>query len=660
MGKELHAVLLYNRKRELLDFLFGDELGFDDQDFLTYINSTITLVLNKIADKFKEGSFGMGTYDTDDFRYIFCEAGPDNILISILDSTTIVENTLAYVYIVAEKVARIFDGRPVSPVIPKLDFTKNEEVVQRKLDVLQRIQFHSSDYVYKLILGGDGAVGKTSMIHRYIEGFFKTDYKATIGTYISKKECKFDNLGSTVRFVIWDLAGQEQFKQMRHIYLPNSEAGIIVYDITRRDTFENVMEWYQDFKKYAPVDIIIILVGNKTDLEAARQVSTQEGKKLADDLGLHFIETSAKSGENVDESFEIIALQIIKRFVEAVEVYKLITKRIPENVEVDQKQSILRAGGMEEIEKISLDFACKEENVTCEEWLEKNLHYLNDTLNLSLSPVETWKNDLHTPRYIITMDKYGNRVLIVPILGRGEEFNLNALITALASQEAKIAILISEVENSNLEKAIIWLNNNTREDVFLYYLMLEIFKIPNFAPLLKFSKISGPPMGLKRIKKFQEPLSEKEKLRVDFWNYLVEKLKKMYPEHSNIEILKNSWIFKPTGKDGLYYAYIIQDDFYAVEIYFGNINPEINNKRFEELKSFKKNIEERFSEISWHLSEELEWNFEKNRNFQSIRYRFRDAGLSNKKKWNEIQFNLIDTMKCLVSSSEPYIKKLSI
>jgi Ras-related protein Rab-2A len=126
-----------------------------------------------------------------------------------------------------------------------------------------------------------------------------------------KKECDFEGLDTNVRFVIWDLAGQTQFRRVRRTYLKNAEVGLLVFDVTRRETFENIKDWYQDIKDSAP-SIALILVGNKIDLEEERVVSREEGEELAEELGITYMETSAKTGENVDEAFRVLALGMIK------------------------------------------------------------------------------------------------------------------------------------------------------------------------------------------------------------------------------------------------------------------------------------------------------------------------------------------------------------
>jgi len=225
-----------------------------------------------------------------------------------------VDPVFPYAYLAAEKIARIFDGRSVSPVIPKIQAAPGAKDITRKVGELQKIKIQSGEYAYKLILGGDGGVGKTSMVHRFVEDAFQTDYKSTIGTSIMKKECDFEGLSSKVRFVIWDLAGQSQFKRVRQTYVENAEAGIVVFDVTRKETFDNLETWNKEIKEASPT-ISLILVGNKIDLVDDRQVTTEEGQAFAQKLGLTYIETSAKDGINIQDSFKMLALQMIKRFV---------------------------------------------------------------------------------------------------------------------------------------------------------------------------------------------------------------------------------------------------------------------------------------------------------------------------------------------------------
>ncbi|TFG29831.1 MAG: GTP-binding protein [Promethearchaeota archaeon] len=320
VGNNLIAAIIVNREGLVMEAISGssDEKSIDEE-IVGGVSALVEPVLNRITKEFSSGAFGTGTFDTEDYRLIFCEAGPESVFVTVLDSMAMVDPIFPYAYLAAEKIARIFDGRTVSPVIPKIMTDRVSRQIERKIDKIQKLKIKSGEYAFKLILGGDGAVGKTSMVHRYVEDVFDVDYKSTIGTSIMKKECDFEGLQSKVRFVIWDLAGQSQFKRVRQSYVANAEAGLLVYDVTRRETFENVKIWYEETKNEAP-EIKMILVGNKIDLKNSRDVSREEGETLAQELGISYIETSAKTGENIDDAFKMLALQIIKIYVEAVEL----------------------------------------------------------------------------------------------------------------------------------------------------------------------------------------------------------------------------------------------------------------------------------------------------------------------------------------------------
>jgi len=316
VGESLISVLLVDRDGLIVNILTKDQEKIDEKKFISAFSSLVELVLKKLTQDFDLGTFGAGTFDTDRYRFIFCESGADHVFVSILHPRALVDDIFPYTYLAADKVARIIDGDlPVSPVIPKIKRDTELEKIKRKMDYYKGT-IHASNYVYKLSVIGDQGVGKTSMVQRFVHGIFQADYKATIGTFISKKECKFDELNTSVRFMIWDLAGQPQFERLWPDYITDSRAGIIVFDITNRESFDQVMKWYKIITEVALPDIILILVGNKVDLKTTRIISIDEGKQLAKDLGIYYMETSAKTNENVEDLFEWIALQIINQKIE--------------------------------------------------------------------------------------------------------------------------------------------------------------------------------------------------------------------------------------------------------------------------------------------------------------------------------------------------------
>jgi len=157
------------------------------------------------------------------------------------------------------------------------------------------------DYLLKYIIIGDASVGKSNLLLRYVYSTFKEEYKLTIGVEFGEKTEILNGKGYKIQ--IWDTAGQEEFRSITRTYYKNSVCAIVVYDITRRETFDNVLAWIEDCKNNSPKTVFIVLVGNKCDLEDDRQVTTEEGEEFATKYGLLFLETSAKTKKNVNEIF---------------------------------------------------------------------------------------------------------------------------------------------------------------------------------------------------------------------------------------------------------------------------------------------------------------------------------------------------------------------
>ena len=167
------------------------------------------------------------------------------------------------------------------------------------------------DYLLKYIIIGDAAVGKSNLLLRYVHGQFKPEYQLTIGVEFGAKNIEISS--KIFRIQIWDTAGQENFRSITRAYYKNSVCALVVYDISSRDSFNNVMSWIEDCKNQSPKTIFIVLIGNKSDLDDKRQVSYEEGKELAEKNELLFFESSAKEGINVDEIFVNSAKEIAKK-----------------------------------------------------------------------------------------------------------------------------------------------------------------------------------------------------------------------------------------------------------------------------------------------------------------------------------------------------------
>lgn len=162
-------------------------------------------------------------------------------------------------------------------------------------------------HVFKVVFIGDPGVGKTSVVAKHVSAAFKENYIPTLGTNISSKN--YNIAGNAVSLMIWDIAGQEVFKTVIDKYFQGADAAFIVYDVTRPETLQSVVVWYQEMMRLLAKTMPVIVVGNKTDL--TRRVDKKAGEKIANQLGADYVETSAKTGVNVDQAFDRVTKKLL-------------------------------------------------------------------------------------------------------------------------------------------------------------------------------------------------------------------------------------------------------------------------------------------------------------------------------------------------------------
>lgn len=164
-------------------------------------------------------------------------------------------------------------------------------------------------HIFKIIVVGDGGVGKTALALRYTTKIFVETYKVTMGVDFRIKRFIVDNIQSLS--LIWDTGGQERFSTIRSHYFEGAHGALIVYDITKDRSFRNVKRWFREVRKYCD-DIPFILIGNKSDLEQLRMILPEDGEKMAQELECLFFEASAKTGENVEIIFRALNRLLLK------------------------------------------------------------------------------------------------------------------------------------------------------------------------------------------------------------------------------------------------------------------------------------------------------------------------------------------------------------
>ena len=167
------------------------------------------------------------------------------------------------------------------------------------------------EFLYKILLLGDSSVGKTCFLLRYTENTFQEIHMSTIGLDYKLKNVQMED-GKMVKIQIWDTAGQDRFRSITKNYYKGAHGIILLYDVTNKNSFNNVRNWIGQIKEEVSEKVSIILVGNKVDDEEHRVVQTEEGEKIANEFKLMFFECSAKSGINIDTTFN----ELIKKTVE--------------------------------------------------------------------------------------------------------------------------------------------------------------------------------------------------------------------------------------------------------------------------------------------------------------------------------------------------------
>ncbi|XP_043091049.1 ras-related protein Rab-37-like isoform X1 [Puntigrus tetrazona] len=200
---------------------------------------------------------------------------------------------------------------------------------------------YNEELMHKTILVGDSGVGKTSLLVQFDQGkFIPGSFSATVGIGFTNKVVTVDNM--KVKLQIWDTAGQERFRSVTHAYYRDAQALLLLYDITRKSSFDNIRAWLTEIYEYAQKDVVIMLLGNKSDMAAERVITHEEGEKLAKEYGVPFMETSAKTGVNVELAFHAIARELKHRNIQQPHEPKF---KIHDYIE-SQKQKSNCCGGL--------------------------------------------------------------------------------------------------------------------------------------------------------------------------------------------------------------------------------------------------------------------------------------------------------------------------
>lgn len=191
------------------------------------------------------------------------------------------------------------------------------------------------DVLSKVILIGDSGVGKSSLLYRYTDNDWNPHYIATIG--VDFKVTTFERGGKILKLQLWDTAGQERFKTITQSYYRGAHGVLIVFDVTNRESFQNVSTWLREVRSLTPTNVPVVLVANKCDLGGQRQVSEQEGRGLAAEIGCTYVEASAKADTGVEQAFHtLVDACMARRVADVKKDPKSVT--LPKGERVDRKK----------------------------------------------------------------------------------------------------------------------------------------------------------------------------------------------------------------------------------------------------------------------------------------------------------------------------------
>lgn len=300
----------------------GQKRASVDMELVSVLTALINPVLERIRDEFAFKKFGSASFDTEENRLLFISIDENITLSVVLDILASVDKISPYAYFLAEKTAQIIDANEDDIIqldIPNFgtEIDTLSEASRIKEQIYQMRLDSGGIYKFKFIIVGDKAVGKSSIVRRFVDDKFSLDYRSTLGLNVLSHSMKF--YGNEVYFSLWDLGGQAYFKRFRKAYYVGTQAAFIVFDVCERETFSNIKIWYEELKEFlGNKKIPIIIVGNKIDLSDQRSVQYKEGIALVDELTrentdgyISYIETSALTGENIEDSFSLISYHYI-------------------------------------------------------------------------------------------------------------------------------------------------------------------------------------------------------------------------------------------------------------------------------------------------------------------------------------------------------------
>ncbi|MHA1257359.1 MAG: GTP-binding protein, partial [Promethearchaeota archaeon] len=224
----------------------GEKRKDVDMEIISVLTTIIIPILEKIREEFSFKKFGTASFDTDEHRLLFITIDEETILSLVLNNMASIDKISPYAYFLAEKSAQILtakEGDNVQIAIPNFEY--DAESTERLKNQIYQMRLDSGGrYRFKFVIIGDFAVGKTSIVRRYVDQTYSVDYRSTIGLNVMVHSFKF--LGNEVSLALYDIGAQAYFKRLRKMYYRGAQAAFIVFDLSNRESYENATKWFEE------------------------------------------------------------------------------------------------------------------------------------------------------------------------------------------------------------------------------------------------------------------------------------------------------------------------------------------------------------------------------------------------------------------------------
>jgi small GTP-binding protein len=343
---EVEAIIVSDRDGLIIA---GEKRMDVDMELFSILSTVVNPVMERFRNEFSYKKFGTANFDTEYHRVLFISITETITLSLIIENLASIDKIAPYSYFLAEKVSQILnvsEGDLIELSIPNFEI-QSEGVYGFNKQTNQIGLESGGEYRFKFIIIGEHEVGKTSIVRRFVEGKFLADYRTTIGLNVMSHNFEF--FGNKISLWLWDVGAQQYFKRYRKIYYRGAQAAFIVFDLTNRQSYDNIINWYDELNDFKENDLSIVIVGNKSDLKDQRIIDYNEGATLAEVLSesekakVSYIETSALNGENIQEAFGVVSYHYImlSRMLEEQNLKNLILEDIVSILEVNHNLNLV-------------------------------------------------------------------------------------------------------------------------------------------------------------------------------------------------------------------------------------------------------------------------------------------------------------------------------